>query len=183
MPIVSARTRATKADIRPVPGLPGYYACADGTIWCNRSCARWGSRMRHIKPWRDPDGYEHVTLVNGPPGSPRKRYPVHSLVLLTFVGPRPDGQQACHNDSNPSNNALSNLRWDTQSGNFQDKKRHGTELLGEDRPHAILTRDDVREIRRLLADGVWERIIAKQFNTTQTNISAIKLRRTWAWLD
>lgn len=42
------------------------------------------------------------------------------LVLLAFVGPAPEGMECCHNDGNPGNNRLENLRWDTRSSNTLD---------------------------------------------------------------
>lgn len=51
---------------------------------------------------------------------------VHVLVLTAFVGPRSPGLVGCHNDGDPSNNHLSNLRWDTQSNNILDTLKHGT---------------------------------------------------------
>jgi hypothetical protein len=50
---------------------------------------------------------------------------VHTLVLEAFVGPRPTGYDACHDDGDPTNNLLTNLRWDTQSANGLDRTRHG----------------------------------------------------------
>lgn len=52
---------------------------------------------------------------------------VHTLVLEAFVGPRPDGFDGCHNDGNPENNRVENLRWDTRSANQQDRARHAQE--------------------------------------------------------
>ncbi len=52
---------------------------------------------------------------------------VHRLVLEAFVGPCPDGMEACHNDGDRQNNHLSNLRWDTHSNNVQDSIKHGTQ--------------------------------------------------------
>lgn len=51
---------------------------------------------------------------------------VHPLVLEAFVGPRPPGMEACHADGNKTNNALSNLRWDTKRANELDAIRLGT---------------------------------------------------------
>lgn len=34
--------------------------------------------------------------------------------------------ECCHNDGNPSNNIVENLRWDTHSGNMMDRTLHGT---------------------------------------------------------
>jgi len=51
---------------------------------------------------------------------------VHQLVLFTFVGPRPPGQEGCHWDGDNQNNHLTNLRWDTSLANSADQRRHGT---------------------------------------------------------
>jgi flavin-dependent thymidylate synthase len=52
-------------------------------------------------------------------------------MLESFVGQAPDGTQACHNDGNPLNNTLENLRWDTAQGNADDRVRDGaTARLG-----------------------------------------------------
>lgn len=48
---------------------------------------------------------------------------IHLLVLETFVGLRPKGMQGCHNDGNPLNNNLDNLRWDTPLNNILDRDR------------------------------------------------------------
>ncbi len=51
---------------------------------------------------------------------------VHRLVLEAFVGSCPDDFEACHNDGDPTNNLVNNLRWDTRSSNQLDRKLHGT---------------------------------------------------------
>lgn len=55
---------------------------------------------------------------------------VHHLVLTAFIGPRPDGMEGCHGPAGPSDNRLSNLRWDTHVANVRDTLRDGTH------PHA-----------------------------------------------
>ena len=55
---------------------------------------------------------------------------VHTLVLEAFVGPRPDGLVACHNNGNSKDNRAENLRWDTLSANQLDSVRHGTKRNG-----------------------------------------------------
>lgn len=49
---------------------------------------------------------------------------VHALVLTAFVGHRPNGYEGCHNNGDPSDNRLVNLRWDTPRGNQADKLVH-----------------------------------------------------------
>lgn len=51
---------------------------------------------------------------------------VHRIVLEAFCGPCPAGMEGCHGDGDPSNNHVSNLRWDTRSENRFDAVRHGT---------------------------------------------------------
>lgn len=71
-------------------------------------------------------GYMMVHLTPREGAKYLKKRTVHSVVLEAFVGPRPDGHQACHNDGSRTNNHVSNLRWDTVSANQYDKVAHGT---------------------------------------------------------
>jgi hypothetical protein len=66
-------------------------------------------------------------------GVDRKRISVsaHRLVLLAFVGPPPDGTEACHNNGIADDNRPENLRWDSHYANNQDRKRHGRYATGE----------------------------------------------------
>ena len=57
-------------------------------------------------------------------------YLVHRLVLEAFVGPCPDGMEACHADDDPANNHVSNLRWDTRQENMLDRSRNGIHHFG-----------------------------------------------------
>ncbi len=85
-------------------------------------------------------GYPSVRIM-------RKGYYIHYLVLEAFVGPRPEGCEACHNDGDPSHSYLSNLRWDTKKANHADRIRHGTNRPGEQATGAKLTWEKVRQIR------------------------------------
>jgi len=69
------------------------------------------------------NGYPRVVLQRE---RVRTKRLVSGLVLEAFVGPRPDGMEACHfPDPNPQNNTVENLRWDTKSANMQDRIAHG----------------------------------------------------------
>lgn len=54
---------------------------------------------------------------------------VHVLVAEAFLGPRPEGHEVCHNDGDRDNNCLTNLRYDTHSGNMLDAVSHGTHAM------------------------------------------------------
>lgn len=128
---------------RDIPGYEGFYRVSD-----------WG-RVKTVKRYsRHPKGGMRIVqsrilkswIVWSRKGRNRKiralqvsfsckgvveAKQIHPLVLLAFVGPRPDGMDCCHNDGDPTNNRLDNLRWDTRSGNEADKRIHGTDNRAE----------------------------------------------------
>lgn len=76
---------------------------------------------RLLKPWSQSSGHLAVSL-----GKTYKKVRVHRLVLETFVGPAPYNTEACHTNSDPKDNRLDNLRWDTRRENNLDRVRSGT---------------------------------------------------------
>lgn len=53
--------------------------------------------------------------------------PVHAHVIITYVGPRPNGMMCRHLDGDPKNNNISNLKWGTAKENGEDRSRHHIE--------------------------------------------------------
>jgi hypothetical protein len=100
----------------------------------------------------------------------------HTLVLTAFVGQRPDGMECCHNDGNPWNNRLDNLRWDTPRNNQLDRIKHGTSNRGERCAAAKLTEAQVMAI---FADTRLQREIAADYGVLQNTISRIKSGKRW----
>jgi hypothetical protein len=100
----------------------------------------------------------------------------YRLVLEAFVGKCPQGMECCHNDGNPMNNNLSNLRWDTPKNNHADKVKHGTTNRGERCGTAKLTLVQVNAIRK---DNRLQRIIAEEYGVRQSLISRIKNGVRW----
>jgi DNA-binding transcriptional regulator YiaG len=98
---------------------------------------------------------------------------------MAFVGPCPAGMEACHCDGVPSNNVLSNLRWDTKQSNSLDTKRHGTYQHGINHFHAKLTDEKVRTIRSLYTCGTSQTRLAKQFGVRKSTIQDVVNNRTW----
>ena len=125
--------QSTHETWKPIPGYEGWYeASSFGRV---RSLDRFSPsnggiraiRGRVLKNQKHHTGYVQVSLCkNGMKESRR----VHHLVLEAFIGPRPEGMEACHNDDDPDNNQLSNLRWDSKSANQLDKVRRGTHNNG-----------------------------------------------------
>lgn len=110
----------------------------------------------------------------------RKTYHIHRLVLEAFIGSCPPGKEGCHNDGNPSNNFVDNLRWDTRLENIKDKIRHKTMPMGSKHGRAKLNEKQVRIIKWLLKDGcLTQKEIAKIFNVSKYIISKIKNNIIW----
>lgn len=90
--------------------------------------------------------------------------------------------ECCHNDGNPSNNTLDNLRYDSRSGNSMDKVRHGTHNRGTNHWNSKFTPDDIRAIRHAHACGAPSKEIALRYNTNAKYIRAVVTRVKWTWL-
>jgi hypothetical protein len=127
-----------KEEWLPIPGYEGYQASNQGRIK--------GKYGKILKPAVEERGYRRVNpYTNGK----NRSTSVHKLVMLAFVGPRPEGKQICHYDGNPANNRLENLDYVTAAENERQKKEHGTSLDGERHHHAKLTTDQVDFIRTM----------------------------------
>lgn len=104
------------AERRAIPGYEGRYsATSDGHIWTEL-------RGKFLKPWRMPSGHCLVALHKD---GRQKSLLVHRLVALAFLGESEPGTEVCHNDGDPGNNAVSNLRYGTRSENVLDQVAHG----------------------------------------------------------
>jgi hypothetical protein len=114
---------------RPVVGYEDSYEVSDlGNV---RSLDRIDMRGRVrrgkvLAPRKTSRGRFSVALYRN---RVRADVQVHHLVLETFVGPRPEGLEGCHWNDDPTDNRLSNLRWDTRSANAADSVRNGTHAM------------------------------------------------------
>lgn len=171
---------------REIPGCHDYYVGDDGTIWSGRD--RYGRPKEvwtQLATYRRPYGSNHVVVCLRPNGGYKDKtvlFYVHRLVLEAFIGPCPDGMEACHNDGNGSNNNLSNLRWDTRIANAQDMVSHGTARLGEKCHFAKLTVEEVIEIRRFCDAKFPHQSVADMFEVARSTVSRISRRVDWKWL-
>jgi hypothetical protein len=164
----------------PINGFPGYQVSRVGEV---QSC--WNRRGRRggmgdtwlpLNPIRLYSGHLSVNLHR----DRRKiRRSIHHLVLEAFFGPRPAGLICCHWDGDPANNCVENLRWDTYKSNCDDMLRHGNRRMGETGTKARLKEVEVREIRRLMAEGASPHELAARYGVGSPNIKAIACGRTW----
>lgn len=121
----------TPEEWRPVVGYEGYYEVSDhGNVRSlDRVVPKGGHTQtvngRALSPSTKPSGHMRVSII-GADREHRTRM-VHQLVLDAFVGTCPDGMEGCHNNGDPSDNRLKNLRWDTRSANRRDRVAHGVD--------------------------------------------------------
>jgi hypothetical protein len=169
--------------VRPAWGIPSYWVTDKGRIFsCKRKKPHQMSTYydgRGSKRGIKDKGYEKVGLSTETRKS--KRFAVHILVWEAFNGRRPEGMQVCHNDGDNRNNTLSNLRLDTRKNNCADRRKHGTENLGEKCGTSKLTNEQALEIYRRAWSGK-EKLadIAREFDVRPNTISAIKNGQNWS---
>ena len=163
---------------RTVPSYPQFQATDRGTVIGPRGKETPGSVMS--------GGYLRVTTtVNGK----RTTLGVNRLVCEAFHGPAPTPQhEAAHADGDLTNNRPGNLRWATSKQNHADRRRHGTDAIGERNGRALLTDEQVRSIRRRYVSGINQHIpgnsqqLAERFGVTQNLVTAIVRREAWPHL-
>ena len=116
-------------------------------------------------------------------------------------GPIPDGLFACHTCDNPPCVNTAHLFLGTTRDNALDAKRKGRlnpamfdgtmpsiggraraehPVQGSAHPMARLTEDDVREMRRLRAEGMTQRELAERFHVNARHVGDIVRREKWA---
>lgn len=120
----------------PVPGYEGYYEVSDhGRVrsldrWIE-TVNRWGGPHRYFKPGRvlrekrKKNPLHAYAVVDLSVKSKIDTRLVHRLVLEAFIGPCPDGMEACHGPRGLFDNSLNNLQWGTFSQNAYDRVRDG----------------------------------------------------------
>jgi hypothetical protein len=162
-----------ETEYRTVPGFDAYRCGADGSVWSHKVGGKW----KQLRPRANPRGQLRVVLRRN---NAAHDFIIGRLMLMSFVGPCPDGMECLHYDDNPANNRLSNLRWGTQKENGQDALRNNKfTQVGENHHGAKLTKAQVEEIRRCRAAGLSAQAIANMFGVSRPNVSKIYRGKSW----
>jgi len=151
----------TIAEWRRIKDYPDYEVSNFGKVKSFKS-----DEPLILKSGTSRGGHQSVAL-NG------KTYQVHHLVITEFVGPRPKGMECCHNDGNPANNHISNLRWDTHKSNMRDAINHGAIKTGVDSPFSKVSTEQKERIKRLKELGIMQKTIASMFGLSGGTISRV----------
>lgn len=169
---MSERMTATQDEERwaDVPDLPGYQVSSIGRarsidrVVVAKDGRTWTQPGKLLKVQRR-SGY--VTFM-----TTGKTHLMNRAVLKAFVGMPPSPtSHACHNNGTKTDNAPTNLRWDTPKGNEADKQTHGTVQRGERHYAAKLTSEQVASIK---LDSRMHKVIAAEYGVSRSHISSIK---------
>ena len=169
--------------MKPIPNFSNYFVTKDGRVWS--SGGRTYTKAHWLRPTLDECGRPRVCLSEAGRIYHRR---ICRLVLEAFVGPCPEGMEACHNNGDPADNRLENLRWDTRSANALDAVRHGTasalgrNTRGTSNGNCKLTEQEVKDIDRKCRSGAIKKDLALQYGVTPTMITYIAKHKTWKHL-
>ena len=161
---------------RTVPGYPAYEVSVDGLV---RRCQGFRCRRAHrvLVPFVRPNGYAQILLYQR---GQRRRFGVHQLVALAFLGPKPSPQhEVAHLDGQRLNNHVSNLAWLLPIENDAHKDLHGTRLRGSQIHSAKLVEAQVVLIRQALAVGIRQCVLAQAYGVSDSTVSLIARAKTW----
>ena len=131
-------------DAKQIAEDDDYAVSRDGRVFSRKS-GKWTEKKTSVNA----GGYKVVGLWMGKNAI---RY-VHRLVLETFCGPCPPGQECLHGDGDRANAAVANLRWGTRKENIEDAMRHGTATVGARNGAAKLSAHDAGFMRDMNSMG------------------------------
>jgi len=165
---------------KDIAGYEGLYAVSDAgrikslprTIRVNHYNRTLPERV--LRPLPHTGGYARYMLWKS--GAAHQTYG-HKLVLEAFVGPRPTGLQACHNNGDRTDNRLCNLRWDTPSANQADREAHGTGRVGRRFSQIKKTPAMIARIRKL-GERMSKTEVARQVGLSRTTVADVINGRT-----
>lgn len=104
--------------MRQIEGYARYYITSDGRVLSKNK----DGRLKERKPEINHNGYKRVNLLKD---GKYKKYFVHRLVAMAFIGEIPEGYQVNHIDSNRLNNDVNNLEIVTVSENSRHSIDYG----------------------------------------------------------
>lgn len=164
---------------KTIPGFSKYEVSNLGNI---RSYAVRGNKdkiAKSPKPIKQAncDGYKFVNISN----DDKKIIviKVHSLVLLSFVGPRPDGLVVCHNNDIKNDNRLENLRYDTQKKNMSDYIENNGGIHGR----SSIKLKEVHGIIEDLKNNILLSEITEKYNVSRDVVYRIARKESYKYID
>lgn len=114
-------------------------------------------------------------------GKEKRSLIAHRVAYFLMKGEIPEGKMLMHSCDNPRCCNVNHLIPGTHKDNADDmvkKGRHAC-MKGINNANAMVTEEDVREIRRLHTFGNTDKQISHHFNLTPSGVKQIISRRSW----
>lgn len=173
---------------KDIPGFEGLYIASDhGKIMALprqifKSTGSHFQRSRILKGSlnRKTKRYPMVNLTDR--NGKHENLLVHRLVALTFLSNPENKRTVNHKDLDKTNNHLSNLEWATDAENLDHARNLGAMdngAKGERVKRAVLTDDQVKQVKQMMRDGETNSYIRRAFRVNRSMISHIRNGRTW----
>jgi hypothetical protein len=111
----------------------------------------------------------------------RKTRQAHMVAWILTFGEPPIGSCGLHRCDNTWCVRPDHIFIGTQAENVADMHKKGRQnnAVGSNSGQSKLIESQVSEIKKMLADGIYERIIAAKFNVARVTINHIHTGRTW----
>ena len=162
--------------LRPIPGYEGRYSITPyGDVWSHLA-SKFLKQMYSM-------GYLNVGICLL--GGQQAKIHVHRLVMLAFVGPRPNGLDINHKNRRRDDNRLENLEYVTHAYNIKHgydglaRKHQEWSCKGSKNGAAKLSECDVLTIRTLHKQGHTRPSLARRYHVSVDMIRRIVLRLNW----
>lgn len=171
-------------ELRPIPGYGGrYLAGTDGNVYSVWTLVNPTGVPRLRKAsYATINRRKWLRLILYSPLGRRVTATLHRLIAAAWLPPRPSRNHIVwFKNGNNLDTRPENLRWISRRAKA---KLDGLDERMKTSQNKNLkhTADDIREIRRL-AGSVSRRELARRFSYTESAISAILVRRTWAHVE
>jgi hypothetical protein len=147
--------------IFPIPGFLDMTISEDGRIW------------RNGKLKSTPVAKNGYRVVVNSVNNKSVTNTVHTLLALTFIGPKPEGHEVLHINGDRLDNRLCNLRYGTRWENMQDSLLHGTATIGTKNTQSKFTKESLAKAREMHLSGTKSIDVAKAFGVSYVTIRRI----------
>lgn len=110
-----------------------------------------------------------------------KMFQAHRVAYILTHGPIPERSLVCHSCDTPGCANPAHLWIGSNVDNMQDKLAKGRQhdTSGAKNANAKLTDSSIRDIRRLVAEGVKYKLIGQRYGITPDHVWRISAHRAW----
>lgn len=165
---------------------PYYFACSDGNIYSKRGRGKtidsYNNDFKKLKASKSLSGkgYLQVNLPCKDSKSGYRSKIVHRIIAEVFIGEIGENLTVSHLDGDKYNNTPINLKIESYSDNHKRKYEHGTMDNGFNNSRALISKEQLLEIRVLLKEGVLtHKEIGKLFGVNRVFITKINTNQRY----